>query len=540
MQSRISLKRWQAFLLTSLAAAPAFASYPAWQPDVYYTAGTIVLYGGHDYKALVSQTDYSGTGWNPTVTTLWTDLGADTGSTPTPTATPVPTPKPTATPTPTATPVPTPTATPTPTPAPVGPSGYTFCATENQTCNFSGTRTVAYGANGTFAYQNFTSSTACNNTVFGDPLNGVVKACYYTNVTITPTPTPAPTPTPVANCTDSTGLVYTEAYKSNLVRWCVEPRVWAANSADVAKFYAYSESVVTTLQNLFGTSTNLPFVFQVDYPNGGAHTGSNFGTGVSVTGDAFYDNYQHPVTGQNIPGFWGYLLTLHESVNVWTGAVSPGWPMDWWADHRSPFPNSMDFRIMKTIGDAQGNTTLQTAADAQHYRMGVAGQSGYDSEVAMMDNFYDRYGGYNAFARTFKLMQTDNMKWNQAASTPSSLLSEYVIAYLQLGFGTKTDLTASDFIASGVGTLDTATPAYTPDKAHIKAIADAHCSIAGARTDPAISSTALNTALTNLHNGNYASAKIASRSCTLTPATSVPSECSCNTGTGQWSAPWTP
>ncbi|WP_084187204.1 carbohydrate-binding protein [Andreprevotia chitinilytica] len=111
-----------------LCAAYAYAAYPAWQPDTYYAAGSVVLYNGHDYKALVNQTDYSSTGWNPTVTSLWTDLGADAG-TPSPTPTPVPvtatpTPKPTATPTPvTATPTPkpvtpTPVATPAPTPVP--------------------------------------------------------------------------------------------------------------------------------------------------------------------------------------------------------------------------------------------------------------------------------------------------------------------------------------------------------------------------------------------------------------------------------------
>ncbi len=62
---------------------------------------------------------------------------------------------------------------------PVGPAGYTFCAPENGTCSFSGTASVAFGANGSFNYGNFTNGTACNNTVFGDPDPGVVKACFY-------------------------------------------------------------------------------------------------------------------------------------------------------------------------------------------------------------------------------------------------------------------------------------------------------------------------------------------------------------------------
>jgi chitodextrinase len=69
-----------------------------------------------------------------------------------------------------------------------GPAGYTFCANENQTCSFSGTMSVAYGANGLFKYLTLTGGTPCNNTVFGDPDPGTVKACYTKSAT---TPAPA-------------------------------------------------------------------------------------------------------------------------------------------------------------------------------------------------------------------------------------------------------------------------------------------------------------------------------------------------------------
>ena len=53
------------------------------------------------------------------------------------------------------------------------------CAGEAQTCAFSGTHEVAFGANGRFFYGNFTNGTLCSNTIFGDPNYGTVKACYY-------------------------------------------------------------------------------------------------------------------------------------------------------------------------------------------------------------------------------------------------------------------------------------------------------------------------------------------------------------------------
>ncbi len=58
------------------------------------------------------------------------------------------------------------------------PEGYVFCAQENGICGFSGTKDVAYGANGRFAYKTVTNSIPCNNNIFGDPIFGTFKACY--------------------------------------------------------------------------------------------------------------------------------------------------------------------------------------------------------------------------------------------------------------------------------------------------------------------------------------------------------------------------
>ena len=59
-----------------------------------------------------------------------------------------------------------------------GPAGYFYCAPENSRCSYYGTHDVAYGINGKFAYGTITGGTSCSNAVFGDPLQGKVKACY--------------------------------------------------------------------------------------------------------------------------------------------------------------------------------------------------------------------------------------------------------------------------------------------------------------------------------------------------------------------------
>lgn len=59
-------------------------------------------------------------------------------------------------------------------------SGYTYCADENGTCSFSGTADVIYGANNCYTSpRSFTNGTSCNNDVFGDPVYGTPKKCYY-------------------------------------------------------------------------------------------------------------------------------------------------------------------------------------------------------------------------------------------------------------------------------------------------------------------------------------------------------------------------
>jgi hypothetical protein len=60
-----------------------------------------------------------------------------------------------------------------------GPSGLTSCAAENATCGVGTGRTVVYGARGAFYSRWETGPVSCTSASFGgDPIPGVVKACY--------------------------------------------------------------------------------------------------------------------------------------------------------------------------------------------------------------------------------------------------------------------------------------------------------------------------------------------------------------------------
>lgn len=70
------------------------------------------------------------------------------------------------------------------------PGTFTLCALENGVCSLPGPATVRYGANGQYFEQVFAGgNVACTNDVFGDPINGTLKACEF-QLTSEPTNTP--------------------------------------------------------------------------------------------------------------------------------------------------------------------------------------------------------------------------------------------------------------------------------------------------------------------------------------------------------------
>jgi chitinase len=106
-----------------IGVAAVSCTAPAWAEGASFALGAQVTYNGRLYSALVAHTAWAGTNWNPASTpSLWRDIDACSGGTPTPTPTVSPTKSPTPTPTvsptksPTASPTVSPTASPTPTP----------------------------------------------------------------------------------------------------------------------------------------------------------------------------------------------------------------------------------------------------------------------------------------------------------------------------------------------------------------------------------------------------------------------------------------
>lgn len=64
-------------------------------------------------------------------------------------------------------------------------SGWTYCASEGQTCSFTGTAEIRYGTDGIYTRGVHTDGVSCNNATFGDSAPGNFKYCYYRNVSTT-------------------------------------------------------------------------------------------------------------------------------------------------------------------------------------------------------------------------------------------------------------------------------------------------------------------------------------------------------------------
>lgn len=156
----------------------------------------------------------------------------------------------------------------------------------------------------------------------------------------------------------------------------------------------------------------------------GAHTSTVFGgNGATIAADSIYN----VVNGQE--AFWFHILSLHETINVWTGSIAHDWV---WADGssfwagQSPFPNMCDVVITGEIG-YQSVSSLQASRFAS------------DAGVQLFLNIQAHHGWrvfQSLFATTKKLnitewsvhpepMRTAILAWFLSFPVGTSLLTQF-------------------------------------------------------------------------------------------------------------------
>jgi hypothetical protein len=151
------------------------------------------------------------------------------------------------------------------------------------------------------------------------------------------------------------------AYATTFKQYAETPRWRHWATADyIQKYKNYLTNDITNYPEHYTTQIEQDFGYTI-YPTptgkmdlvldpasqGGARTGTIFNEyGISISPDSVYNTYN------NIQGYWYKILSLHETVNVWTGTLAHNWP---WADGSplwktsSPFPNMCDIIITSEL-----------------------------------------------------------------------------------------------------------------------------------------------------------------------------------------------
>jgi hypothetical protein len=217
-----------------------------------------------------------------------------------------------------------------------GPSGYTKCADENGTCAFTGNANVAYGCYSSFNYLPVASSTSCSYTIFGDPFEGIYKACFYKSVTGTLTPT-------TGSCTIALGAS-TCTTNPTLTWTTTNPVATSAVTAALVGSYA--------AVNVSGNSGSQSTSFVVPYPsrtfylyNGGLELASSTITASCASG--VWDTNTNKCVQQ---------YTVTPSTADSNGSISPNTPQTVNSNGTTSFTVTASDGYLKTVGGTCGGT----------------------------------------------------------------------------------------------------------------------------------------------------------------------------------------
>jgi hypothetical protein len=206
--------------------------------------------------------------------------------------------------------------------------------------------------------------------------------------------------------------------------WYARQDQFNDHKADIAALYDYADKAFDKLCESWGLKpTQKKYTLLVmDRPGGGFAAGDigevhaitgRTSPGIGCSFDAFFG------TAYGIKGYWAHILITHEMVNNFTGQiVGGGWPVDWWANHRSPFP------LMTAV---QIEYALVPNMAIFHEQQGRS-----DPLVRMFMHLKDQYG-WAMFRKAFRAAIDDGIRWDAFGGNPSALRTAYVAAYLQIG-----------------------------------------------------------------------------------------------------------
>jgi hypothetical protein len=206
--------------------------------------------------------------------------------------------------------------------------------------------------------------------------------------------------------------------------WFARQDQFREHKADIEALYDYADTAFDKLCESWGLRPPRASytLLVMDRPGGGFAAG-DISEARAITGKqspgigCAYDAFSGSAHG--IKAYWAHILITHEMVNLFTGeVVSGGWPVDWWANHRSPFP------LMTAV---EIEYALVPEMAVFHERQGRE-----DPLVGMFLRLKDQFG-WAMFRKAFRTAIDDGIRWDAFGANPSRLRTAYVAAYLQIG-----------------------------------------------------------------------------------------------------------
>jgi hypothetical protein len=206
--------------------------------------------------------------------------------------------------------------------------------------------------------------------------------------------------------------------------WFAPQDQFRRHKADIAALYDYADKAFDRVRDSWGLKPPKDkYTLLVMAQTGGGFAAGDISEARAITGKespgigCAYDAFSGTANG--IKAYWAHILITHEMVNLFTGqVVSGGWPVDWWANHRSPFP-------LMTAVEIEYALVPQMAVF--HERQGRE-----DRLVGMFLELKDQFG-WAMFRKAFRAAIDDGIKWDAFGANPSALRTAYVAAYLQIG-----------------------------------------------------------------------------------------------------------
>lgn len=220
----------------------------------------------------------------------------------------------------------------------------------------------------------------------------------------------------------SSQLQYILVHSSQDWSWYATRARWNANSQVYQAQLNYPNHVYEKLKEFLGvnpiqgTPDKQLYLLVNEEAGGGFASGhiSQIGKGPGI--GIGWDAWKSQFAGNT---YWSHELIAHETVNLFTGLTLSGWPVDWWANHRSPFPFMVKIKILEALGHKDG-----AQADMQRT----------DALTKMFLDLQAKYK-WDLYRQLLKQIAHDGWtSWDtlteNGGSNPSVLRSSYVAAYL--------------------------------------------------------------------------------------------------------------